>query len=165
MTTKAHTAEVRRRQWPLSLPISPSIPPGRTGVGSPACSPRRWRQGERLETALPRRDSAALMMAHHKSSFQSERRAGVVEAYGLGWGRGVLGGWEKLGGCVVCVWGVVGERLGWVRLLFSFSVFFLFFIASRHNSTPGDDGRSKKPNLQAADGIWPTHVGLPVGCR
>ena len=34
---------------------------------------------------------------------------------------------------------------------------------TNQNRAPGDDGRSKKPNLQAADGIWPAY-GSGLAC-
>src|SRR4051812_18502689 len=104
------------------------------------------------------------MTANYKSSFQSEQASLGASGMGfracLGWGE-ALRGWEK------------ERRKGRVRRAWfwcSFSLAsFLFpdglspecFLSTRRRietkqSMPGDDGRSKKPNLQAADGVWST---------
>jgi hypothetical protein len=156
---KKHIPEVRRRQ-PTSLPSplptlllsfrgDPALGSPRFGLGSD-----RGQDGGRKgpETGVPRRDCAALMMVNTKSSFQSERGAGG-DAITVWDEEGSVGRVGEVGGFVV-VWGVGGRvvRVGLGgRCSFSFASTY-----TKQNSTPGDDGRSKKPNLQAADGIWPT---------
>jgi hypothetical protein len=76
----------------------------------------------------------------------------------FGYGVGSVGRVGEVGGLLWFWRGggrVVRVGLGG-RCSFSFATTY-----TKQNSTPCDDGRSKKPNVQAADGIWPTAVGLP----